>query len=89
MVTPTRYRTGDRVRVTMGIGRNEVTAAESQRITFPPVFRPGSLGQVISDIQGQLELFVEDKATNSVHRIVLPLGARGKIEKYEHSKSWA
>ena len=54
MVTPTRYRTGDRVRVTMAIGRNEVLAAESQRITFPVVFRPGSLGQVISDIQGQL-----------------------------------
>ena len=89
MVTPTRYRTGDRVRVTMAIGRNEVLAAESQRITFPVVFRPGSLGQVISDIQGQLELYVEDQATNSVHRIVLPLGVRGKIEKFEHSKSWA
>ena len=87
--TPTRYRAGDRVRVMMAIGRNEVQATESQRMTFPQVFRPGSLGQVISDIQGQLELYVEDKAANLVHRIVLPLGARGKIEKFDHSKSWA
>lgn len=88
MVLPTIYCAGDRIRATMAIGKLELKLIGQSSYQMPNIFPSGSLGQVISAEQGNLVIYLEDAAGNVVHRVILPLGVRGKIEKYDHAKSW-
>ncbi len=86
----TIWRSGDPFRTTMVIGKNMIkihlNAAEA-----PPVFAKGSMGRAVgtNTTSFELEVFLEDSATQKVVRATLPGVEVGKLERFEHGKSWA
>ena len=88
MVIPTRYFSGDKIRVTFAIGQKEVKFIDKYEHDLSKVFDVGSLGQIISDQVGTLELYLEDKAMQWLFKISLSLDKRGRIERFDHPKSW-
>jgi hypothetical protein len=85
------YRAHDLIVTNWAIGRGTVVIVKEDRAAgpFPPVLPAGAIGQVISDIKGELLAYLEDKATNALHTVRIPLGSRGKIESRQGGKSWA
>ena len=87
MTHPTIYKAGDKVRTTMAIGKRSIKILVNGGYA-PDIFVPGSLGEVIRTIGPDLEIWIEDKATAKVVKAILPPLERGKLEPFEHWKSW-
>ncbi|MBN9564305.1 MAG: hypothetical protein J0H14_26800 [Alphaproteobacteria bacterium] len=87
MTQPTIYKAGDKVRTTMAIGKRSIKILVNGGYA-PDIFVPGSLGEVIRTIGPDIEIWIEDKATGKVARAILPLLERGKLEPFEHGRTW-
>ena len=83
------YRKHDLIKTTASIGRGTITLVKENGMPFPPVLPEGSLGQVISDINGELTAYLEDARTLALHTDRIPRSGKGKLATRFGGKKWA
>jgi hypothetical protein len=83
------YRKNDLIKTTAPIGRGTITLVKEDRWPFPPVLPEGALGQVISDINGEVTAYLEDAKTKALHTVRIPLSSKGKLAQRIGGKMWA